>query len=73
MGIILIVVGVLLFIWTGFSYTKQENVIDAGPLQVNVESTERVNWPPYTGGIAIVCGFALILLDKRNRGRSTTL
>ena len=67
-GILLIVVGVLLFIWTGFSYSKQENVVDAGPLQVNVETTESVNWPPYTGGIAIISGFALILLGKKKMG-----
>lgn len=65
LGIGLIVVGILLLIWTGFSYTKQENVIDAGPLQVNVEKTESVNWPPYTGGIAVVCGLALIILDRK--------
>ena len=34
LGLILLVVGIIMLIWTGFSYTKREKVIDAGPLQV---------------------------------------
>ncbi|MDB5153012.1 MAG: hypothetical protein JWR54_1763, partial [Mucilaginibacter sp.] len=37
LGIILIIIGAAMLIWTGFTYTKKEKVIDAGPLQVSVD------------------------------------
>ncbi|RZK57623.1 MAG: DUF3185 family protein [Pedobacter sp.] len=49
-GIILMVLGVVLLIWTGFTYTKKEKVIDAGPIQVSADREKSVNWPPYAGG-----------------------
>ena len=32
-GIILLIIGIGMLIWTGFTYTKKEKVIDAGPIQ----------------------------------------
>jgi uncharacterized membrane protein len=64
-GIILTILGIVMLIWTGFSYTKQEKVVDIGPLEVNADKEKQVNWPSYTGGILLVAGVVLILTDKR--------
>lgn len=48
-----------MLVWTGFTYTKKEKVVDAGPLQVSVDKQKSVNWPPYAGG-ALVIGGAII-------------
>lgn len=64
-GIILTILGIVMLIWTGFSYTKQEKVVDIGPLEVNAEKEKQVNWPSYTGGILLVAGVVLILTDKK--------
>lgn len=64
-GIILTVLGIIMLIWTGFSYTKKEKVIDIGPLEVNADKEKQVNWPSYTGGILLVAGVVLILVDKK--------
>lgn len=66
-GLILIVVGVVMLIWTGFSYTKKEKVIDAGPLQVSADKKETVNWPPYLGGILLVGGIIIVATAKKNK------
>jgi len=65
-GIVLIVVGLVMLLITGFTYTTQETVIDAGPLEVTAEQEETVNWPPYVGGIALVTGIVILLMG-RNR------
>ncbi|WP_295772924.1 hypothetical protein [uncultured Mucilaginibacter sp.] len=65
LGIAFIILGVVMLIWTGFTYTKKEKVIDAGPIQVSAEKEKSVNWPPYAGGILLVGGIALVALDKR--------
>lgn len=65
LGIILIVAGIVMFLVTGISYTTEETVIDAGPLEVNAESEESLNWPPYAGGIAVIAGFVLLAVGRK--------
>lgn len=54
-----------MLIWTGFTYTDKEKLIDAGPIQVSAEKKERVNWPPYLGGILLVGGIVIIASAKK--------
>lgn len=65
-GIILMVVGLVMLVWGGFSYTKKEKLVDAGPIQISTDKKETVNWPPYAGGIALVAG-ALIFISSRKK------
>jgi hypothetical protein len=65
LGIILIVIGAVMLIWTGFSYTKREKVVDAGPIQISADKQKSVNWPPYTGGILFFGGVLLIATSKK--------
>nr|MBI1231729.1 hypothetical protein [Cytophagales bacterium] len=64
-GIILIVVGVIMFIITGVSYTTEETVIDAGPIEVNADKENQINWSPYAGGAALVSGLVLVALSRK--------
>lgn len=59
-GIVLIIAGIAMLIWTGFTYTKKEKIIDAGPLQVSADKQHTVNWPPYAGGISLIGGVILV-------------
>jgi uncharacterized membrane protein len=65
-GLILIVLGVVMLIWTGFSYTKKEKVIDAGPIQVSADSEKSVNWPSYLGGILLIGGIVVVATAKKS-------
>jgi len=65
-GIILLLIGMIMLVWTGFTYTKKEKVIDAGPIQVSADREHTVNWPPYAGGILVVGGIVLLLTGKKN-------
>jgi len=64
-GLILIVIGIVLLVWTGFTYTKKEKIIDAGPVQVSADREKTVNWPPYAGGIVLVVGAVLFIFGKK--------
>jgi len=66
LGIILTIVGIVMLIWGGFSYTKQEKVIDAGPIQVSADKQETVNWPPYVGGAVLIAGIVLLVTGKKS-------
>lgn len=65
-GIVLIVIGAVMLIWGGFSYTKQEKIIDAGPIQISADKQETVNWPPYVGGIILVAGVVVLVTAKKS-------
>lgn len=64
-GIILIVLGIVLLIWTGFTYTKKEKVVDAGPIQISADKQKTVNWPPYVGGVVLIAGVIVFVGSKR--------
>jgi len=67
LGIILIIAGAIMLIWSGVSFTKKEKVVDIGPLQVSVDKKQRLTWPPYLGGALIVGGVILVITDKKRR------
>ncbi len=65
LGIVLIVAGIAGLIMGNISWTETENVIDAGPIQVNTEEEHTV-WIPTAAGIAaIVAGLALVVVGRR--------
>ncbi|AGA79236.1 hypothetical protein [Echinicola vietnamensis] len=64
-GFILIIIGIAMFIFTGFSFTTEETVIDAGPLKVNKTEENDIGWPPYAGGIAIAGGIILLAISRK--------
>jgi len=66
-GIALIILGIIMIGWTGFTYTKKEKIIDAGPIQVSADREKTVNWPPYLGGILLISGIVVVVTSKKNR------
>ncbi|MBS1659898.1 MAG: hypothetical protein JST68_02475 [Bacteroidetes bacterium] len=67
LGVVLLIVGVVMVIWTGFSFTKREKVVDAGPLHISADKEHTVNWPPYAGGILAVVGIVMLVLPDKKR------
>ena len=65
-GFILIILGVVMLVWTGFSYTKREKVVDAGPLQISADKKKSVNWPPYAGAALLLGGVVLLASSRKN-------
>jgi uncharacterized membrane protein YdcZ (DUF606 family) len=67
LGIILVVVGILMIIFTRVNFTTEKKVIDAGPIEVNKEEHHTVDWPTYAGvGIIVIGGLVVYSARKRN-------
>ncbi len=64
-AIILILLGIVMFIWKGFSFTRKEKVVDAGPIEISADREHNVNWPPYAGAVLIVAGVVVLTMPKR--------
>jgi hypothetical protein len=65
-GMVLIVLGVVALLAGGFRYTKQEKVLDVGPVEATVEKHERVAIPPILGGLAVAAGVVLLFVGRRS-------
>ena len=65
-GLVLIVIGVVMLIWTGFTYTKRDKLVDAGPIHISADREHEVNWSPYAGGLLVVGGAILVATAKRS-------
>jgi hypothetical protein len=65
LGIILIVVGGLMTIFTGFNLVTKKEVADIGPLEINKEEKTPVAWSPIVGGILLVAGIVVLVTSKR--------
>ncbi len=64
-GLILMLVGIALWVWTGFNYTKKEKIVDAGAIELSVDKQKTVSWPPYLGGIVLIAGI-VVWIGSRN-------
>jgi uncharacterized membrane protein len=65
-GIILVIVGIFVLAYQGFSYTKREKVLDVGPIHATKDTKETVPLPPIVGGLALVGGIVLIAMGSRS-------
>jgi ABC-type phosphate transport system permease subunit len=67
LGIVLVVLGALALIYQGFNYTRQEKVIDIGPIHATADTQEHVPLPPIVGGLALAAGAVLIAMGARQK------
>ncbi|MBK8727791.1 MAG: DUF3185 domain-containing protein [Holophagaceae bacterium] len=67
-GLALVVCGVLILAYGGFSYMRREKVVDIGSLHVTAETRRDVPIAPIAGIAAIVGGIVLVLADAKRGG-----
>jgi hypothetical protein len=64
-GIILVVIGALLMIFTGFNIVTEEKVLDLGKLEINKKENHPVKWSPIIGGVLLAGGIILVIIAKK--------
>ena len=65
LGIILIVVGILMMIFRGVSFTREKEIVDVGPIEINKKEKDSVGWPLYAGAIATVAGVVILVASRK--------
>lgn len=65
LGLILIIVGIIGFIYGGISYVKDRHTADLGAVDIVVTEKEHITIPPVAGAIALVAGGVLVGLSGR--------
>lgn len=64
-GVILIVLGLLGFVFGGISFQEEEEIADVGPLEVEREETRNIPISPLASGAAVAAGVALVVVGAR--------
>ena len=65
LGIVLLVVGAIMMIFTGFNIVTKEKVVDLGPVEINKEEKTPIYWSPVTGGVLLAAGILVLVAGKR--------
>ncbi len=64
-GIVLIILGIIALAYHGFSYYKQEDVIQLGAFQATVNTKHTVPISPIIGALVVVAGVVLLVVGVR--------
>lgn len=65
-GYVLAVLGIIMMVYTGFSFVTKEKVVDLGPLEISKEKKNPVSWSPILGVVLLVGGIIVIARDKKS-------
>jgi drug/metabolite transporter (DMT)-like permease len=63
LGVILIVAGLVVLVLRGFSYTKDRDSVNVGPLKISAEEKGFV--PPVAGIVAVAAGLVLVTVGRK--------
>lgn len=66
-GILLVVVGLLALLMGGISWTREETVLDIGPIEAKTRERETIPIPPIVGGLVLAAGVLLLVLRPKTR------
>ena len=64
-GIALVLVGIVAFVYQGITYTSREKVIDIGPIQATADTKKTIPLSPLLGGLALVGGIVLVVVGAK--------
>jgi hypothetical protein len=68
-GIIILLVGLTLTLFTGLNFITREKVVDIGELEISANRSRSIRWSPIIGVSMMAVGVGLYLLGSK---RSTS-
>jgi hypothetical protein len=65
LAILLIVIGGIMTVFTGFNLVTKKEVADIGPIEINKTEKTPIYWSPITGAILLIAGILVMVSTKR--------
>ena len=66
-GVILVIVGFFMMIYSGFSYETKDKVVDLGKVEIAQKQNHFVQWPPIMGAVLCVGGIVILATAKEQK------
>jgi hypothetical protein len=64
-GLIIVIVGLVLTIFTAFTVFTREKVVDIGSLEITANKPHHLNWSPLVGVAVMGLGAVLVLMAPK--------
>jgi LPXTG-motif cell wall-anchored protein len=65
-GIVILVIGLLMTLYTGFNYVTREKIVDLGSVEITADKEHTASWSPLIGiGIMVIGGVVFIMGKKK--------
>ena len=65
-GIIVMIIGLIMTIFTAVTYFTREKVADIGSLAITADKSHHLNWSPWIGiGVMAVGGLIILVSSKK--------
>ena len=65
LGILLIVLGIIMIVYTGFNYETTQQVVEVGLTQLNETINYPVQWSPIVGAVVLVGGILVLITGRK--------
>jgi len=63
-GVVLIIIGIALSIFTAFTFFTREKVVDIGSLEITSNKPHKIAWSPLVGIIVIAAGGIIYFIPQ---------
>lgn len=65
-GIIIMVIGLAMTLYTGFNYVTKEKIVDIGGIEISADKNHNVSWDSFIGvGIMVIGGVVFLTGRKK--------
>jgi len=64
-GIIILIIGLALTIFTTVTFFTREKIVDMGEIQISANKRHNVNWSPFIGLAVMAVGGVLMLVPSK--------
>ena len=64
LGVVFIILGIITIAYTGFNFVTAKKIVDLGPVEISQEENHPVKWSLIVGGMLLIGGIVLIVLNK---------
>ncbi len=65
-GLVIITIGLLMTLYTGFNYVTKEKVVEIGSVEITADKNNKATWSPFIGiGIMVIGG--VVFLSGRKK------
>ena len=61
LAVVLIAIGLAGVLYGGFSWTRKDKVVDAGPIEITTDKRESLPISPIAGGVILAAGVMLLM------------
>ena len=66
-GIVLILVGALGLIYSGFNYSRREKVFDIGPIHGSIDNSDSSSLPAVIGSFGLLGGIVMVFRGAKKK------